>query len=229
MHSALQELCLGGTLAGLMEGGWLSTATGGLHVTRVMTILRHIASGMVHLHRLRLVNGDLDPSHVLLQLGAATEQQQLDASRNAPWTPLTREAAHALTSGTCKVKLSNFGWTCLPTGGCIMPTNSGHGALARHTTHAAAAAAGGSLCLKRAARALPACGLQHPPLAADLRVAACRVACVLVSRAQPLRACGAGGAGVLLRRDDVVRPRHFPCCAELRLSACPPPSLHISM
>lgn len=124
---ALQELCLGGTLAGLMEGGWLSTPTGGLHVARVMTILRHIASGMVHLHRLRLVNGDLDPSHVLLQLGDATEQQQMDASRNAPWTPLTRDAALALTSGACKVKLSNFGWTCLPTGGCIMPTGGGHG------------------------------------------------------------------------------------------------------
>lgn len=125
----MQELCLGGTLAGLMEGGWLSTATGGLHVPRVMAILRHVASGMVHLHRLRLVNGDLDPSHVLLQLAEATEQQQADASRNAPWSPLAREAAHALPTGGCKAKLSNFGWTCLPTGGCIMPTGSGHGAL----------------------------------------------------------------------------------------------------
>lgn len=128
----MQELCLGGTLAQLMEGGWLSTPTGGLHVVRVMTVLRHIASGMVHLHRLRLVNGDLDPSHVLLQLSDASEQQQADASRNAPWTPLTREAAHALPSGNCKAKLSNFGWTCLPTGGCILPTGGGHGAQRLH-------------------------------------------------------------------------------------------------
>lgn len=60
----MQELCLGGTLTELMISGGLATTQGGIHVHRLLTILQHVASGLVHLHRLSLTYGDLDPSQV---------------------------------------------------------------------------------------------------------------------------------------------------------------------
>lgn len=60
----VQELCLGGSLAELMSAGGLLTPEGGIQIHPLLTVLRHVASGLVHLHRLDLTCGDLDPSQV---------------------------------------------------------------------------------------------------------------------------------------------------------------------
>ena len=72
----LQELCLGGTLAGLMQAGGLATPLGGVAVHRVISLLLDVARGLMHLHACGHTSGDLDPSHVWLQL--------LDAEDVAP-------------------------------------------------------------------------------------------------------------------------------------------------
>jgi serine/threonine protein kinase len=57
----MQEFCVGGSLAKLLSGEHLVTPNGGVHVTRVLTVLRHVASGMAYMHKLRMVHGDLNP------------------------------------------------------------------------------------------------------------------------------------------------------------------------
>lgn len=69
----IQEFCVAGSLAKLLAGRALQTACSGVHITRVMTCLRHIAAGMAHMHRLRMVHGDLNPCNVLLQVRAAVD------------------------------------------------------------------------------------------------------------------------------------------------------------
>jgi hypothetical protein len=49
-----------------MTSGGLATPQGGIHIHRLLTILQHVASGLVHLHRLSLTYGDLDPTQVPL-------------------------------------------------------------------------------------------------------------------------------------------------------------------
>ena len=68
MCHGTQELCVGGTLAELMRSGALATANGGIHARRIAAILMHVATGLQHLHACGLTHGDLDPSHVLLQV-----------------------------------------------------------------------------------------------------------------------------------------------------------------
>lgn len=48
-----------------MAARGLATEHGGVHVDRVLTVLQHVSSGLVHLHRLSLTFGDLDPSQVM--------------------------------------------------------------------------------------------------------------------------------------------------------------------
>lgn len=64
----LQELCLGGTLAGLMQAGGLATPLGGVYVHRIVSLLLDVARGLMHLHACGHTGGDLDPSAVWLQL-----------------------------------------------------------------------------------------------------------------------------------------------------------------
>lgn len=64
----IQELCLGGTLAGLMQAGGLATPLGGVYIHRILSLLLDVARGIMHLHACGHTSGDLDPSHVWLQL-----------------------------------------------------------------------------------------------------------------------------------------------------------------
>lgn len=64
----VQELCVGGTLADLMRSGGLATPNGGIHARRINTILIHVATGLHHLHACGLTSGDLNPTHILLQV-----------------------------------------------------------------------------------------------------------------------------------------------------------------
>lgn len=69
----MQELCLGGTLAGFMQSGGLTTPLGGVHIQRILSLLLDVAHGIMHLHACGHTGGDIDPSHVWLQLQDSEE------------------------------------------------------------------------------------------------------------------------------------------------------------
>lgn len=106
----MQEFCQGGSLAKLLSGEHLVTQVGGVHIQRVLTILRHVASGVSYMHSaLRCIHGDLNPSNILLQLD--NKYVQTPRKRRHSWKPLTKEAARGLDDGNCTVKLGDFGLT----------------------------------------------------------------------------------------------------------------------
>jgi serine/threonine protein kinase len=95
-----------------MKAGHLSTPQGGVHITRIVTVLRQVACGMSHLHRLHLTHGDLDPSQILLQIDGFSECD-LRLSNEGVWLPEVDLAAAMLDRGRCTAKLSNFGWSTI--------------------------------------------------------------------------------------------------------------------
>lgn len=96
----LQELCLGGTLAGFMQSGGLTTALGGVHIQRILSLLLDMAHGIMHLHACGHTGGDVDPSHVWLQL-----QESEDAGQG---TTLNSIDESSIDTGACT---SGFGFS----------------------------------------------------------------------------------------------------------------------
>lgn len=123
----LQEFCVGGSLAKLLTGEHLMTSVGGVQVHRVLTVLRHVASGMAYMHKLRMVHGDLNPSNIFLQL-SDNKYVQTPRRRKKAWRPLTKDAARGLDDGNCIVKLGDFGLTVQLQHGCTHVSNITHGA-----------------------------------------------------------------------------------------------------
>jgi serine/threonine protein kinase len=130
-QSIMQEFCVGGSLAKLLSGDYLLTPAGGVNISRVLTILRHVASGMAYMHKLRMVHGDLNPSNIVLQI-VDNKYVQTPRRRRKAWKPLTREAARGLDNGQCVVKLADFGLTVQLQHGHTHVSNIKQGALFRH-------------------------------------------------------------------------------------------------
>lgn len=68
-YGCLQELCTGGSVELFMKGGNLSTLDGKPHMERILTLLQHVAHGMVYLHNEKgIMHGDLSLANVLIQV-----------------------------------------------------------------------------------------------------------------------------------------------------------------
>lgn len=62
---------------------------------------------------------------ILLYLPEATGAQQAAALSRKHWAPDSLNAAQKITTGECKAKLGNFGWSHAPCTKCqrVMPKN----------------------------------------------------------------------------------------------------------
>ena len=80
-----------------MQSGGLKTPQGGVHMQRILSLLLDVAHGIMHLHACGHTSGDIDPSHVWLQLQDSEEA----------WHGTTLNSIHesSIDTGVCVHRL----------------------------------------------------------------------------------------------------------------------------